>query len=97
MVNVIVMIDRRRLIEISDVIEAIAQRPQDNMVLYTVVLTDGVPGHTIGECFTTRDDVIAYLFDKDISLWQLTGYDANFRGGEDGVQYVDIRLYRNLK
>lgn len=62
-------------------------------VLYSVVLIEGKITRT--ECFTTRDDVIAYLFDKDIGMWSLMGY--NYDKIDRYLPCVTISLYRNLK
>ena len=43
------------------------------------------------------DDACAYLFDKDISLWYLTGYDFYNIGGMNGLSCVTVRLYREVK
>lgn len=43
------------------------------------------------------DDAFAYLFDKDIGLWHLTGYDFDNIGGVDGLTCVTVRLYREVK
>ena len=63
--------------------------------LYSVVLREGKITKTV--CFVTKDDAVAYLFDKDIGMWSLMGYDFDKIGGVNGLTCVTIRLYREVK
>lgn len=64
--------------------------------LYSVVLREGKITRT--ECFLKKDDVIAYLFDKDIGMWSVEKYDIQtIAGMVYGLKHFSISLYRNLK